>query len=331
METFSKQDPRFVELGRKTVAFLILAVAIAVGTVLAGLINQDFFTKTTRLYFFADSAQGITKGMSVQLSGFRIGTVDEISLEPNATVKARLVINSQYTHFIHLDSQARLTKEGLIGASNIEITPGSPHMREVLNDGVLKFNRAKDIADIAPDLAERIGPILTDIKSITQSINDPDGDVRQTLKSVRKASAQLAEAAAGVNKIANSGDARLADIQGRINVVLDRAGASVDKAGAVLDTLGGTLATVDRSLPDLLLKLNSTLQNADAASVEVRRLTSLLSADLPPAVVEGRALMQDTREVVQGARKTWPIRNFVPPAEEQALPLDSHDDARSKH
>ena len=330
METFSKQDPRFVELGRKTVAFLILAVAITVGTVLAGLINQDFFTKTTRLYFFADSAQGIAKGMSVQLSGFRIGTVDEISLEPNATVKVRLVINSQYIHFIRLDSQARLTKEGLIGASNIEITPGSPHMREVLNDGVLKFNRAKDIADIAPDLAGRIGPILTDIKSITQSINDPDGDVRQTLKSVRQASAQLAEAAAGVNKIANSGDARLADIQGRINVVLDRAGASVDKAGAVLDTLGGTLATVDRSLPDLLLKLNSTLQNADAASVEVRRLTSLLSADLPPAVVEGRALMQDTREVVQGARKTWPLRNFVPPAEEQALPLDSHDDAR-KH
>ena len=330
METFSKQDPRFVELGRKTVAFLILAVAITVGTVLAGLINQDFFTKTTRLYFFADSAQGIAKGMSVQLSGFRIGTVDELSLEPNATVKVRLVINSQYTHFIRQDSQARLAKEGLIGASNIEITPGSPYTREVLNDGVLKFNRAKDIADIAPDLAGRIGPILTDIKSITQSINDPDGDVRQTLKSVRQASAQLAEAAAGVNKIANSGDARLADIQGRINVVLDRAGASVDKAGVVLDTLGGTLATVDRSLPDLLLKLNSTLQNADAASVEVRRLTSLLSTDLPPAVVEGRALMQDTREVVQGARKTWPIRNFVPPAEEQALPLDSHDDAR-KH
>jgi phospholipid/cholesterol/gamma-HCH transport system substrate-binding protein len=331
METFSKQDPRFVELGRKTVIFLILAGALAVGTVLAVLINQDFFTKTTRLYFFADSAQGIAKGMSVQLSGFKIGTVDEIALEPNATVKVRLVINSQYTHFIRVDSRAQLAKEGLIGASNIEITPGSPQMREVLNDGVLKFNRARDISDIAPDLAARIGPILTDIKSITESINDPNGDIRQTLKSVRQASAQLAEAAAGVNKIASTGDARLADIQGRINIVLDRAGASVNKASTVIDNLGGTLAIVDKALPDILLKLNSTLQNADAASVEVRRLTSLLSADLPPAVVEGRALMQDTREVVQGAKKTWPLRNFVPRAEEQALPLDSHDDARNKH
>lgn len=330
METFSRQDPRFVELGRKTVIFLILAGAILVGTVMAGLMHQDFFTKTTRLYFFADSAQGIANGMSVQLSGFRIGTVDELSLEPSATVKVRLGINSKYLHFIRQDSQARLSKEGLIGASIIEISPGSPQIRQVQNDGVLKFNRAKDIADIAPDLAGRIGPILTDIKSITQSINDPDGDVRQTLKSIRQASAQLAEAATSVNVITRSGDARLADIQGRINIVLDRAGASVDKASTVLDTLSGTLATVDRSLPEVLLKLNSTLDNAQAASVNARKLSELLSEDLPPAVSEGRGLMQDTREVVQGAKKTWPIRNYLAPAEEQALPLDSHDDAR-KH
>ncbi|MGH8752904.1 MAG: MlaD family protein [Burkholderiales bacterium] len=330
METFSKQDPRFAELGRKSVIFLILAAAILFGTMMAGLVHQDFFTKTTRLYFFADSAQGIAKGMSVQLSGFRIGTVDELSLEPNATVKVRLGINSQYAHFIKQDSQARLSKEGLIGTSIIEITPGTPQVRQVQNDGVLKFNRAKDIADIAPDLAGRIGPILTDIKSITQSINEPEGDVRQTLKSVRQASAQLAEAAASVNTIARSGDARIADIQEHVSVVLDRAGTNVDKAGTVLDTLGGTLATVDRALPEVLLKLNSTLENAEAASVNARRLSELLSEDLPPAVAEGRGLMQDTREVVQGAKKTWPIRNYLPPAEEQALPFDSNDDARRK-
>lgn len=330
METFSKQDPRFKELGSKTVIFLILAAAIVVGTVMAGLVHQDFFTKTTRLYFFADSAQGITKGMSVQLSGFRIGTVDELSLEPSGTVKVRLVINSQYAHFIRHDSEARLFKEGLIGTSIIEISPGTPQIRQVQNDGVLKFNRAKDIADIAPDLAGRIGPILTDIKSITQSINDTDGDFRQTLKSVHRASAELAEAAASVNKLARSSDERLDAIHGRINIVLDRAGANVDKVGTVLDTLGGTLATVDRSLPDLLLKLNSTLDNAQAASVNARKLSELLSEDLPPAVAEGRGLVQDTREVVQGAKKTWPIRNYLPPAEEQALPLDSHDDTRPK-
>jgi phospholipid/cholesterol/gamma-HCH transport system substrate-binding protein len=328
MEIFSKEDPRFKELGSKTVIFIILAAAIVVGTVMAGLVHQDFFTKTTRLYFFADSAQGITNGMSVQLSGFRIGTVDELSLEPSGTVKVRLVINSQYTHFIRQDSEARLFKEGLIGTSIIEISPGTPQIRQVQNDGVLKFNRAKDIADIAPDLAGRIGPILTDIKSITQSINDTDGDFRQTLKSVHRASAELAEAAASVNKLARSSDERLDAIHGRINIVLDRAGANVDKVGTVLDTLGGTLATVDRSLPDLLLKLNSTLDNAQAASVNARKLSELLSEDLPPAVSEGRGLVQDTREVVQGAKKTWPIRNYLPPAEEQALPLDSHDDTR---
>ena len=330
METFSKQDPRFAQLGNKTVIFLILAGAIVAGVVTAGLVHQDYFTKTTRLYFFADSAQDISKGMSVQLSGFRIGTVDELSLEPNATVKVRLVINSQYAHFIRQDSHARLTKERLIGASIIEITPGSPEVRQAQNDGVLKFDRAKDIADIAPDLAGRIGPILTDIKSITQSINDPQGDVKQTLKSIREASGQLAEAAASVKMIAHSGDSRIAEIQKHVNDVLDHTATNVDKAGAVLDTLGGTLATVDKAMPEVLQKLNSTLDNANLASVEARKLISGLSTDLPPAVSEGRGLMRETREVVHGAKKTWPLRNYLPPAEEQALPFDSNDYTRPK-
>lgn len=330
METFPKPDLRFTQIGSKAVIFLILAVALAVGTVTAGLVHQDYFIKTTRLYFFANSAQDIAKGMSVQLSGFKIGTVDSLWLEPNATVRVRLLINSQYIHFIRQDSKARLAKEGLIGASFIEITPGTPEVRQVENDGVLQYVRPKDIADIAPDLAGRIGPILTDIKSITQSINDPEGDVKQTLKSIRQASTQLAEAAASVNQITRSGDARIAAIQEHVNDVLDRAGRNVDKAGAVLDTLGGTLATVDKAIPEVLLKVNSALDNTNAASLDARKLISGLATDLPPAVSEGRGLMQDTREVVQGAKKTWPIRNYLPPAQEQALPFDSNDDSTHK-
>ena len=330
METFPKQDPRFKQIGSKAVIFLILAAALALGTVTAGLVHQDYFVKTARLYFFADSAQDIAKGMSVQLSGFKIGTVDNLWLEPNATVRVRLLINRQYIHFIRQDSQARLAKEGLIGTSFIEITPGTPEVRQVENDVVLKFARAKDLSDIAPDLAARIGPILTDIKSITQSINDPNGDVRQALKGIHQASTSLAEAAASVNTIARNGDARIADIQEHVNVVLDRAGTNVDKASAVIDTLGRTLDTVDKAIPEVLFKVNSALDNTNAASLEAQKLISGLSSDLPPAVSEGRSLMHETHEVVQGAKKTWPIRNYLPPAEEQALPFDSNDDARNK-
>ena len=330
METFPKPDQRFKQIGSKAVIFLILAAALALGTVTAGLVHQDYFVKTARLYFFADSAQDIAKGMSVQLSGFKVGTVDNLWLEPNATVRVRLLINRQYIHFVRQDSQARLAKEGLIGTSFIEITPGTPEVRQVENDGVLKFARAKEIADVVPDLAARIGPILADIKSITQSINDPNGDVRQALKGIHQASTSLAEAADSVSQLARSGDTRIASIQEHANYVLDRAGASVDKTNNLLDTLGGTLVTVDKAIPEVLFKLNSALDNANAASIEARKLVSGLSTDLPPAVSEGRSLMRDTHEVVQGAKKTWPIRNYLPPAAEQALPFDSNDDSTHK-
>lgn len=323
MKIFSAPDERFAGLDRKTLLFLLLAAAIVLATVVAALIRQDFFTQTTRLYVFTDSAQGIAKGMAVHFSGFRIGTVDDLSLEPNATVKVRLVINSHYTPFIRQDSEARLAKEGLIGASIIEIARGSPQMRPMANDGVLKFERAGDFADIARDLAQRIEPILDDIKSITESINNPEGDIRQTVKNARQATAQLAEAAGSVSAIARSGDARLGAIQERVDGVLER-------AGTALDTLAGSLATVDRRLPGLLLKLETTLNNFESTSAHARSLSSRLAEDVPPAMDDGRGLVRETREIVQGVRTAWPIRNIVPPAAEQALPLDSHDEPRPR-
>lgn len=317
MNVFS-EDKRFEGLRQKTGLFLLLAGLLIAFVILAALVRQDVFTQTTRLYFFAPSALGINKGMAVQLSGLRIGTVEEMSLEPNATIKVRLVVKSEYTRLINHDAVARLAKEGLIGASIIEIIPGSKQSRPVTNNGVLAFERAGDFAEIAEALRNKVVPILTDIKQITESINNPDGDIHQTIRNVRQSTAQLAEAAQHINRAARQDGPK-------VSLLLDKAGSAMEKTRSVLDRFDHTLAPIDASLPELLLKLDRSLANVEAVTGNAKRLSSTASEDLTPALKGGRALIEDARDIVDGAKRAWPIRNLLSPAQEKSLPLDSFD------
>ena len=267
-----------------------------------------------------------------RLSGFRIGTVGDVSLEPNAKVKTRLVINSSYTNLIPQDSEARLAKAGLIGASFIEIVPGTPQARPVPNNGVLKFDRGGDFTDMAEQLTAKIAPILDDLKKLTASINEPGGDIRQTIVNVRQATAMLAELSQRMSQLAAGGEKKIDPLLARADKAIEqttdtigKVGVVIDKAGTAIATLGGTLAMLDQRLPEVLLRLDQSLRNVEAVTADARRLSSSLAEELPPVVKEARAMAEDTREIVDGAKRAWPIRNLVPAPQEKSLPLDSYE------
>jgi ABC-type transporter Mla subunit MlaD len=329
---FRELDSRFEKLNFRTGLFIALALALLAAAITGTLLRQGVFTQTASLYFFSDSAAGLSRGMSVQLSGFKIGTVEQISLEPDTRVKTRLVVNSEYMRHITQDSEARLAKEGLIGASVIEIVPKAREARTMPNNGVLRFERAGDFAVLAEGLADKLHPILDDVKKITESASDPQGDIRMTLRNVREATAALAELRGELSKLAGTVNQRTESITAQVGQVLERtdstiqkAGATIEQAGSAVNTLNGTLSTLDKQLPETLLRLERTLTNVESVTADARRISSGLATDVPPAVSEGRALMQDTREIMDGARRAWPLRNFLNEPLERPLPLDSHD------
>lgn len=329
MSVFSEHDKRFEGLEPRAGLFIAVATLILLATIIASLIKHDTFTKTTRIFFFAHSAQGIHKGMSVQLSGFKIGTVQDLNIEPDARVRVTLGIDEKYTKLIPKDSEVGLSKEALIGASFIGIEPGKDRTQTVAEDSVLTFYRAIDFADMAQDLKEKLDPILADVKQVTQSINDPQGDIRMTIANVRNATALVAELAQQVNRLATRSQGRVDAIAGKVDRVLNQTGSALERAHAALDTAARSLDTVEGRLPALLLRLDQSLKNVESVTADARRLSSSLGDDLPPAIRDGRGLVEDAHEIVDGAKQAWPVRNFVAPPGQKALPLDSYDGSRS--
>ncbi|MDD4928554.1 MAG: MlaD family protein [Gallionella sp.] len=283
----------------KSLLFAAGAVFLFGALLVAVLIKQNYFSQTTTLYFFAPNAQGLNVGMSVKFVGFKVGRIDEISMEPQARVKVTLSLNDDYIHLINRDAKARLIKEGLIGESVVEIVPSESHARQVAQNDVLVFERARDIAELADSLAGQILPILADVKKITAALSDADGDIRASIKNAQLLSSDLVRTAQQLNSLAVNGNRVLAVVHHSVGIV-------------------------DEALPTMMYDLESGTNNMQAISAEIRKMTTPPSGQIPRMLNHGSVLIRDSKEIVGEAKRTWPIRAMLPEAEQVLLPLDGY-------
>ena len=89
-----------------------------VGVVTLVAYKQGAFEKRTTIYFHAPDAHGINKGMSVRLYGVPVGSVDELEIAEQGGVRVRLAIASDYIPRMPRGSQAKLTREGVVGGAD---------------------------------------------------------------------------------------------------------------------------------------------------------------------------------------------------------------------
>ena len=160
--------------------------------------------------------------------------------------------------------------------------------------------------------------------------NDPDSDIRQTLRNVRETTAMIAALRQDLQLLTKGTGERIYAISGKLEQVLDRTSGTLDKAGLAIETLNSTLLTVNRDLPGLTLRLDQSLKNVEAVTADARRISGALGEQLPGAIQDGRILVEDAREIVDGAKRAWPIRNLVTPATESTPSLDSYDAGKPK-
>jgi len=323
-------SPPALRRRRRVIAFLVVAALAVGGVVAAVLVEQDLFRKTIRLNFVAPSAHGITRGMAVKTLGFRIGAVEDVTLEASVQDETRvrvlvsMLVDARYASLIGFDARVRLAREGMIGENVVEIDRGNPRRSRIANHAMLEFDRSRDITDIAQDIGSQLKPILEDVGKVAAMLRASEGDFRAILTNVNAASAQAAQASTTIAEFARTMGARTESLQLRVERNLDRTQATLEKAGETLDTLNRTLATVDARLPGILLKAETGLANVAQATERLGRLADRLAEDVPTAIEDGAALVRDGREITESARRAWPLRTLVPEPVSRPVPLDSY-------
>jgi phospholipid/cholesterol/gamma-HCH transport system substrate-binding protein len=302
MSLLNQHDSDTAALSRGTRRFLFLALALALALVVAIVVRQGLFRQTANYSFVADTAQDIAKGQAVRIAGFRVGSVSEVNLKDDGQVAVTLEIDADHMRFITHDARVELRKEGLVGSATLEIVPGADKTRLAAAQARLTFSRADGLTALANQVRDEFVPILKDIKLITGTLADPEKGLPGTLAKIRESSEAL-------NVLLANGNRQVEGIGGKAIQVLG-------KAEEDLGHLGQTLEAANKRLPGMLDRTQQILDHAE-------KITAEAAVSVPPALRDGSAVAADVREIVGGAKQTWPIRTFVDAPAPATLKADS--------
>ncbi|MCM2302647.1 MAG: MlaD family protein [Flavobacteriaceae bacterium] len=119
METHTQQFK--IRLGLFVAGGLLLFV---IGIFLIGK-QKNLFDPVFKLTTTFNNVSGLQVGSNVRFSGINVGTVDNINIINDSTVRVNMLIKKEVKPFIKANSEVAIGSEGLIGDRLLIITQGS--------------------------------------------------------------------------------------------------------------------------------------------------------------------------------------------------------------
>jgi phospholipid/cholesterol/gamma-HCH transport system substrate-binding protein len=323
-----QEDPRFKYLERKVGSFIAVAlVGIVIALVLYG-VQKDFFTPIYTLRFTVDRGTGFTKGMSVKLSGFRIGRVTSISLNEQAMVDIKVEVDKKYRTWIRSDSTVKLVKEGLVGDSIVDVSVGSSDKPE-LNDGeTIVYLKTKGLDELAQEIVEKVKPVLFEVRDIIGYVNDPEGDLKKTIRNLEVLTRNLDGTRQQTDNLLVSVNGNLDRISNRAITVLDSANSKVDSLdfAPALARINSTVDSIDKKIPTILDKADTTLAELGKLSRETRVMSESAFPKIPGLLSQAEEVLLSTDRLINSIQNIWLFRNTEQPTDgRHFIRGDSHE------
>lgn len=293
---------RFAGIRKKISLFMLAAVLGVAGAVLLVAYKQGAFVRHTQIYFYAEDVFGINKGMSVRLFGLPVGSVRDLEIADRG-VKVELSIISDYVPRVPKSSKARLTREGYIGAANIQIVPGADPAasHEPVGEGdVIGFLPNRGVTEVVEDIKSQLTPMVNEMRRMFAEMNAPGSDFRKSVEGASLVFQQLPQ----TNR--------------ELREMLRGAEGTFGSASRVTGEL-------ERELPVATAKLGTALDSLAAAADEIRTAARKNGDALHETLSQAPALMRDGQEVVGAAKSTWLIRDYIETPAMRTLPVDSFE------
>ena len=315
-----QQDPRFVHLERKIGIFALVAVlgVILVITVIG--VQKDLFSAKYFLVFTVDRGTGFAKGMPVKLSGFRVGKITDMTLNEQAMVDITIEVAKKYSKWIRSDSTIKLVKEGLVGDSIVEVSVGSLDKSELKPGESITYLKTKGLDELADEIAEKVKPVLIEVRDIIGYINDPKGDLKKTVHNLEQLTRNLEKTRDNTDQLLITTTRNLESIGNRTTLLLDNTTRKID----ALDVT--KLNTTLDKLPPLLEKTDATMVHVKAISAETQKLAEQSFPLIPGLMTRTEELMFSTDRLINNMNNSWLLGGkSTAPAGRTHKAGDSHD------
>ncbi len=330
-------DPRFhlVELRSKTFTFLILAILLSIVGFAA--FKQEWFRPVKHYWLIAETSEGLQQGMSVRLSGFRIGRVQKIELVANRQVRVDFEVFDEYTTYIRKETHAKLRGETLIGDRFIELdldreNGGSSLLPE---GSEIDYHRGKNIDEMVESLEKKFTPILDSLGSFTEAlpktVTKLDHTIDQAnglLTDLRSDEGYLVSGLQSLKQALNDFSELAATLQNEDSGLMvgvasfnETADTLNTKIGPLIDSLQSGSATLNETA----IEARKLFVDADEMVKNLNQIVEKSSADVPIMIKKGAAAANKADDVIDSVRRMWPVRRGVADESDDLLRTGSDD------
>jgi phospholipid/cholesterol/gamma-HCH transport system substrate-binding protein len=243
-----------------------------------------------------------------------------MTLNEQAMVDITIEVAKKYSKWVRKDSTVKLVKEGLVGDSAIEIAVGSLDKPELKAGESIAYLKTKGLDELADEIAEKVTPVLIEVREIIGYINDPDGDLKKTIHNLEVLTRNLEATRNTADTLLVTTSRSLEDISSRTTTLLETAAHKIDSLDMVRVT-----AALDK-LPPLLEKADAAMASVTVISAETKKLAETAFPLIPGVLSRTEELLFSTDRLVNSLNNSWLLGDDSPGASERSFQAgDSHD------
>lgn len=265
----SKHSLKNKVMAKTTMENLRLGIFVVLGTALLVLAaylignRQNMFGQTFTISAVFSNANGLQKGNNVRFSGINVGTVRNMEMVNDTTIRVYMVIDENMQQHIKKDAVATIGSDGLVGSMILNILPGNGTGDVIVaGDELQSYTRiaTQDMLSTLNTTNENAAILTSDLLKVTQAMTKGKGTLGMLLNDTLMAMDLMRT----ITNLKNASRNANHTIQ-KLNTTLDQVDFEKSAAGVLLsDSLNG-------------LKIQNVLTNLELSSTEITATTQNLN------------------------------------------------------
>lgn len=317
--------------------FVLLTVLMVVVSVFLIAGSKRWFTSMQKLVLRIPAGQQVDlrPGTDVFVGGTVAGSILTAAPDPSdpPVTVATIQLPSDFMKSIHVDSKVEIKRSlGGVGDAFIKITGGDGKLVQpgaIIN--ILPKNIETSPAELAQQIVrEQVVPLLESVRKITDSINDPEGNVQKTIGRAHHIVSSVDNGEGLAGRLINDRELgnQIAALLPKLNEALATLNQMLVDMKAVTTQLPQVTTSINKSLaevPALVEDLHANIKKVNAITADIQKTTASLPettkvvnqtlGTIPGLVLQTQETLRQLQRLLEGAQRSWLLKGSVPPEE----------------
>lgn len=250
-------------------AFIIVGLVIFIAVVYYLGSQQNLFGSSIKVSAVFGNVSGLQEGNNVRYAGINVGTVENIEIISDSTVRVSMVIKEEAGKYIKDDATVTIESAGLMGNKIVTISSGSPNADFIQHDDELITQEPINIDEVLKTVqttSQYARRFTSNLAEISKLIIDGEG-----LAGTLLADSSMGERVENIVARFEQTSRQTVDISREINSVTTQLAQGKGTLGSLIQ---------DDSMITFMRHTLDSLSMASANAVEITRKLSEFSSKL---------------------------------------------------